>query len=205
MTAAILEGSRDSPPAKRSAGQDDSLRSDPAKRARPEACTSETLRRLPSDAALLYNLAFSAWQASHDHYTAAFVPAEVSAELPADLPVVSRADPLRPARPICYRKDRKAAIRALELQLLALDSLTTALSLSGLTEKESVITGLLFSSIGFQLVTALRSPTYRRSCSTVRIMCSTLDSKKLLLAVQSELSRCVSWSSQEKLPVKLTP
>lgn len=170
-----------SAPAKRSGGPDESLLEYPGKRARVGSLAASAE---PTDSALLYGLAYSAWTASHRYYTAATIPADVSPNLPNGLPPIRRADPLCPSRERAFERDDTAKLKSLELHLMALDALRAALALPSLTEKEKVVIGLLFAKIGFQVVSGLKDPALG---TTTR-----LDRVALLSDVQVELGQCVS-------------
>jgi hypothetical protein len=131
----------------------------PHKRARVDSDTSLNTSYpapAPTNVALLYQFAYSAWQASNRHLPQAFIPASVKSKRSTDLPLLRIQDPTRPVCTIEYRPDPLATARAIELSLLALDALATLLKLPNLSDKERVTAGLLFGKIGLQIIQAQR-------------------------------------------------
>lgn len=148
--------------------------------------SSDDLHHQPSDVALLYQFAHAAWQASNRHLTQAFIPASVgSTEQSTDIPRIRLQDPLQPSRIIDYRPDPQAAVRAVELYLVALDALGILLKTPSLSDKERVTAGLLFGKIGYQALQAQRIPEGRLNGIK-------LDHERLLADVQAQLASCVS-------------
>lgn len=145
---------------------------------------SDDIQRQPSNAALLYNLAHGAWQASNRHLTQAFIPVPIGSKRTSELPPIRIRDPLKPSRVIDYRHDPLAGTRAAQLSLVALDALAFLLKLPDLSDKERVTAGLLFGKVALGVLQAHRSPD--------KLNESKLDYERLLADVQTQLAVCVS-------------
>lgn len=171
---------------KRSADVEDLVNDGTGKRTRINSDnSSDEVHHGPTDIALLYNFAYSAWQASTRHLTQAFIPPSVGHGPPTDLPPIRLQDPLQPHRLIEYQPDPIAAVCATELCLTALNALATLLMLPNVSDKERVTAGLLFGKIGFQALQAQHIAI--RLPDGIKIDC-----KRLLTDVQAQLAVCVS-------------
>lgn len=146
----------------------------------------------PTDAALLYQLAYSSWTASSRYLVQAFLPAHVEASTPIGVQLITVPDPSMPHCSITHQPNAMAYDDALAHSIVALDALSIAARLPNLTDKERVTIGLLFGTIGFQMIRSTGSHKHRQRGSRKPTFTNAIDHAHLLADIQSELAQCVS-------------
>lgn len=176
---------------KRPAGSSDEGR---AKRPRSEGgSSSEDTQHGLSDAALLYRFAFGSWQAANRLLTQAFVPVKIQTCTADDQSPMSMPHPYRPRQLVEFRPDQYARPRALNLLVIAIDALATAMALPQLVERERATIGLLFCQIGYQIVCSQQAQHWSKGKSKEEQIDHIIDLDRLLKDVQARLSESVSF------------